>query len=146
MTTLVFKNIIKWNTTTLIFFLLLIVPHPTYAWHEILGPGDKIILKKDFHLAPERTITIFKNEDFTCSLYAYGSNISTIIIKSGKQYEIKSAREKTNGALNIAVHQKVGREFYGFSLIYDCYICNIDQFSNDCGGLITIIHKKAVEF
>lgn len=151
MTKLIFKNIIKWNTTTLILLLLLTVPHPTYAWHEVTGPGDIIILKKDFHLAPERTTTIFKksekNKTFKCSLYAYASNKRTMIIKSGKQYEISSAREEANGRrINIKVEKKVVNGLYGFSLFYDCFNCNINQFSSDCGGLVTIIHKKAVEF
>ena len=118
----------------------------TNAWHEILGPGDKIILKKDYRLAPERTITIFENKTFTCSLYAYSSNKRTIILKSGVQYKISSARAETNGgSVNIRVSKIVGNKFYGFSLIYDCYLCRIDQFSSDCGGLVTIIHQEAVE-
>jgi len=35
-----------------------------------------------------------KNKTFKCSLYAYASNKRTMIIKSGKQSEISSAREE----------------------------------------------------
>lgn len=146
MVTLIFKNIIKKNTITSILFLLLIVPHPTYAWHEILGPGDKIILKKDYRLAPGRGITIFKknenNNTFKCDLHANNSNKRTIIIKSGKQYEIESAE-----VYRLGQSLKVGVEKgeFGFSLTYGCYNCEIDQLSSDCGGLVTIIHQKPVE-
>ena len=148
MVTLIFKNIIKKNTITSILFLLLIVPHPTYAWHEILGPGDKIILKKDYRLAPGRTLTIWSGETKharrKCDLFASGNNKRTIIIKSGKQYEIKSAKEYGVGREFLQVSVEKGE--FGFSLTYDCKQCYLHTVPKDCGGLVTIIHQKAVEF
>ena len=135
------------KTTTSILLLLLTVPHPTYAWHEILGPGDKIIFKKDYRLAPSRSITIFKknenNNIHKCGLIASHINKRTILIKSGKQYEIKSTEVTSLGQF---LYVNVEKGEFGFSLTYGCYNCEIDQLSSDCGGLVTIIHQKPVEF
>jgi len=164
MTPLVFKNIIKWNTTTLILLLLLTVPHPTYAWHKVLGKGDKIIFNKDFLLAPGRSIDIFKtkknNTTFECQLTANKSNRKTILIKSGKHHNIYSAGTKGFWQLTIQVAESIeyypkesmrdsmnpSRDRFEISLTYLCSTCDIDLFSSDCGGLITIIHQKPLEF
>ena len=149
MANLLFKNIIKWSTAISIILLLLMVPNPIFAWHEVLAPGDKIIFIKDFRLAPGRTINLFKksekNKTFRCDLHASNDNSNTIIIKSGKQYEITSVTENFH-YVQVEVKKYVGPYVYGIALTYDCKRCAIDLFSKDCGDLVTIIHQKAVEF